>query len=187
MYFYRSQRSCEGYIFTRVCLSTGGSTWAASPLGPDTPPRTRYTPWEQVHPPGSRYNPRPGTPPWDQVHPLGPGTTPDQVHPPGPRTPPGTRYTPPGSRYPPGVGTPPRDGYCCGRYASYWNAFLFFWEDCSCYRSQGKVMFSEASVCPRGWVGLPLKGGRVSLQKRLCLQGQGGLPPGRGGGVFLQG
>ena len=20
---------------------------------------------------------------------------------------------------------PPRDGYCCGRYASYWNAFLF--------------------------------------------------------------
>ena len=22
---------------------------------------------------------------------------------------------------------PPRDGYCCGRYASYWNAFLFAW------------------------------------------------------------
>ena len=22
-------------------------------------------------------------------------------------------------------GDPPRDGYCCGRYASYWNAFLF--------------------------------------------------------------
>ena len=21
-------------------------------------------------------------------------------------------------------GEPPRDGYCCGRYASYWNAFL---------------------------------------------------------------
>ena len=21
-------------------------------------------------------------------------------------------------------GDPPRDGYCCGRYASYWNAFL---------------------------------------------------------------
>ena len=20
---------------------------------------------------------------------------------------------------------PPRDGYCCGQYASYWNAFLF--------------------------------------------------------------
>ena len=24
-----------------------------------------------------------------------------------------------------GVETPPADGYCCGRYASYWNAFLF--------------------------------------------------------------
>ena len=24
------------------------------------------------------------------------------------------------------VETPPVDGYCCGRYASYWNAFLFF-------------------------------------------------------------
>ena len=23
------------------------------------------------------------------------------------------------------VETPPRDGYCCGRYASYWNAFLY--------------------------------------------------------------
>ena len=35
-------------------------------------------------------------PPRDQVHPLGPGTP-----------------------------LPPGDGYCCGRYASYWNAFLF--------------------------------------------------------------
>ena len=29
--------------------------------------------------------------------------------------------------------TPPADGYCCGRYASYWNAFLFsirFAENC---------------------------------------------------------
>ena len=25
----------------------------------------------------------------------------------------------------PGVWRTPRDGYCCGRYASYWNAFLF--------------------------------------------------------------
>ena len=26
---------------------------------------------------------------------------------------------------PGGSGDPPRDGYCCGRYASYWNVFLF--------------------------------------------------------------
>ena len=31
---------------------------------------------------------------------------------------------PPRSR-PPGTEHPPRDGYCCGRYASYWNAFLY--------------------------------------------------------------
>ena len=27
--------------------------------------------------------------------------------------------------------TPPADGYCCGRYASYWNAFLLtYWATC---------------------------------------------------------
>ena len=54
--------------------------------------------------------------------------------------PPGTRHTPPPQRRPPRADTPQeqtpppgadppptgsRDGYCCGRYASYWNAFLF--------------------------------------------------------------
>ena len=24
---------------------------------------------------------------------------------------------------------PPPNGYCCGRYASYWNAFFFWWEN----------------------------------------------------------
>ena len=41
-------------------------------------------------------------------HPLGPGTLPRTRHPSG------TRHHP-----------LPADGYCCGRYASYWNAFLF--------------------------------------------------------------
>ena len=51
IYYYRPQRSCEGYIFTRVCLSTGGSIWAG-------------TPQDQVHPPGTRYTSQgPGTPP----------------------------------------------------------------------------------------------------------------------------
>ena len=37
---------CEGYVFTRVCHSVHGgeSTWAGTPLGPGTPPGTRYTP-----------------------------------------------------------------------------------------------------------------------------------------------
>ena len=113
-----------------TCLSVHrGSTWAVPPgtryspqdqvhpPGPGTPPGTRYTPpgYHQVHPPepgtppGTRYPPPWDQVPWDQVHPPGPDTTPrDQVHPPG------TQYTP-----------PPGDGYCCGRYASYWNAFLY--------------------------------------------------------------
>ena len=82
---YHPQRSCEGYVFTGVCLSTGGSTWPGTPPA-GAPHRTRYTPW-QVHPPG------PGTPP-RQVHPWG------QVHP-------KTRYTP-RTRCAPQAGIPPR-------------------------------------------------------------------------------
>ena len=68
--FYRPQRSCEGYVFTGVCLSTGGWGICLSAC-------------------------------WD--------TTPRE------QTPPTQEQTPP----------PPRYGHCCGRYASYWNAFLF--------------------------------------------------------------
>ena len=73
--YYRPQRSCEGYVFTRVCLSTGGGV-------PD-----KVHPPDQVHPPGPGTTPRPGTPPK-------PGTPPDQVHLPGPGTPsgPGTPH-----------------------------------------------------------------------------------------------
>ena len=44
--------------------------------------------------------------------------------------PPQTRHTP----HPPGSGTPPpADGYCCRRYASYWNAFLFHLQEIQIY------------------------------------------------------
>ena len=92
---YLPQWSCEGYVFTRVCLSTGGEClgmyplrnqvpppgpgtppWdQVYPLGPGTPPMTRNTPWDQVHLP-TRYTPRDQVHPWDQVHPPGPGTPP---------------------------------------------------------------------------------------------------------------
>ena len=60
-------------------------------------------------------------------------TPPGADTPPRADTPPGADTPPPwGSRHPPSVDTPreqaptpPADGYCCGRYASYWNAFLF--------------------------------------------------------------
>ena len=59
--------------------------------------------------------PREQTPPPEQTYPL------EQTPPPG------SRHHPPGvdtpqSTHPP---SPPRDGHCCGRYGSYWNAFLF--------------------------------------------------------------
>ena len=67
---------------------------------------------------------------------------------------PGTPWdqTPPPRAYPPPDQTPPRDGHCCGRCASYWNAFLF--EEC-CYQDflllpanevWGNVMFSQTCV-----------------------------------------
>ena len=96
------------FLHVSVCPQ-GGSTWAGTPL-------TRYTP---TTPSGTRYNPR------DQVYP------PDQVHPP----PSETRYTPLGPGTPPGTSTTQGDGYCCGRYASYGNTFLFT----NVFTSLGKI------------------------------------------------
>ena len=62
---YRLQRSCEGYVFTGVCLSTGGEYLGRYPPRPGAP--------QGQIPPGTRYTPQ------DQVHPR------DQVHPPGRR------------------------------------------------------------------------------------------------------
>ena len=76
------------------------------------------------------------------IHPLGadtppgadpPGTdTPRSRHPPGADIP--QEQTPPGSRHPPREQTPPPPGEAdcsirstSGRYASYWNAFLFIY------------------------------------------------------------
>ena len=123
-----------------------------------TPPQTRYTPWDQVHrprpgtPPGTRYTPRTRYTlrtrytPWtryttlDQVHPPGPDTPPDQVHPPDQYTQrdqvhppeqvhPQTRYTP-WNRYTPRISACWEIRAISGWYASYWNAFLFFYLFC---------------------------------------------------------
>ena len=60
-----------------------------------------------------------GIPPRGQA-PLGPPHPPRTRHPPGPGTPwdqTPWHQTPQPDQAPP----PPADGYCCGRYASYWN------------------------------------------------------------------
>ena len=101
---------CEGYVFTRVCLSMGevpgqvppdqvhplgpstppdqvhpqAGTRYTHPLGPGTPPGPGTSPWDQVYPQAG--TPRPGTPPWAGTPPPRPGTPPtptpwDQVYP----------------------------------------------------------------------------------------------------------
>ena len=103
-----------------VCLSAWWDTTppiADTPLGADTPPRAD-TPWSR-HPPRSRHPPEADTPrsrpPQEQTHPH--RADPLRSRPPRSRHPP--EQTPPQSRH------PPRYGHCCGRYASYWNAFLY--------------------------------------------------------------
>ena len=87
--------------------------------------------WGVTCPPPSRYAPA-GTPP-GQVHPIHP--------PPG-------RYTPLGQVHPP---PPPRpaDGYCCGRYASYWNAFFFYVMLLFCFTRYHQTSYQCYSVVDR--------------------------------------
>ena len=77
LFYYRPQRSCEGYVFTGVCLSTGGGS---APRGSVCSGGCLVQ--GGLLPGGWYPSMHWGRPPW-------------------------------------------RDGYCCGRYASYWNAFLF--------------------------------------------------------------
>ena len=100
--YYRPQRSCEGYVFTGVCLSTGEVGVFASvhagiphttthPHPPEqTHPPKEDTPSEQTpphsrHPPGSRHTPPKQTPPTLQQTPpsLNTVTAADVTHPTG--------------------------------------------------------------------------------------------------------
>ena len=106
---YRPQQSCgQGYVFTRVCDSVHRG------VSGQPPPRT----W-QGDPPDQADTPPPGPgkepPPWSRQTPPEPG-----------------RENPPADQ----ADTPPRPGppreedfsirSMSGRYASYWNAFLFY-------------------------------------------------------------
>ena len=79
-YHYRPQRSCEGNVFTGVCLSTGGCLpqWMLGYPPEQTSPRQQTSPTEQMppqstHPPlgahTPRADPREQTPPWEQTPP----------------------------------------------------------------------------------------------------------------------
>ena len=68
--FYRPQRSCEGYVFTRVCLSTGEGVPGQAPL-------------DQVHPPGKHTHPPRSTPRGKHTPPRETADAADGTHPTG--------------------------------------------------------------------------------------------------------
>ena len=104
---YQPQRSCgQGYVFTCVCDSVHRPQGGFSKQDPPPPPPT----------PAGRNGPLPRT----RQTPPGPGR-----HPPGPSRHPQDQADTPQTRQ-----TPPGEEDCSmrsmsGRYASYWNAFLF--------------------------------------------------------------
>ena len=126
--FYRPQRSCgQGYVFTRVCDSVHrGRGLRAGPPGT----------WQGEPPPGTWQ----GEPPWIRQTPHPPGSGREIPPPrPGRENPrPGRPLPPDQACHPPpdlaGRTSPPRREKDCsirsmsGRYASYWNAFLFFFK-----------------------------------------------------------
>ena len=101
------------FLHVSVILLMGGVSPGRENPGPGRLPQTRQTPLDQADPPP----PGPGRP-----------TTPRTRQTPTSPTPP-TRQTPPGldpprpGRHPPGSDTSIR--LTSGRYASYWNTFLF--------------------------------------------------------------
>ena len=102
----------------------GGGVSGEPPLGREnpTPPLAGRTPRTRENPPWQ------GEPPW-QGNPPRPGRTPpSRENPPWQGNPP-SRENPPGTRE-----NPPREEDCSirsmsGRYASYWNAFLFIFSN----------------------------------------------------------
>ena len=108
--YYRPQRSCEGYVFTGVCLSTRGVpgpggclVWGGGSAPGEVPPRGGGGACSGGMPgPGGAWSG--GCLVWGGA---GSGGWYPSMH--------WGRHTP----------SPGRDGYCCGWYASYWNAFLF--------------------------------------------------------------
>ena len=100
---YRPQWSCgQGNIFAPVCHSIHGG--GGIPEGTEADPPGSRPPWSR--------------PPWEQTPPPPQDQTPPRADYPPP-TPPRTRHTPPPREAESGIRS------TSGRYASYWNAFLF--------------------------------------------------------------
>ena len=120
--FYRPQRSWAKVIFSQACVCPQGGVCLSAcwDIPPGTSPPEEQTPPDQSHPTGTDPPPQTRPPreqalPWDQTP---PGADPSRE-----QTPPRTR--PPWEQTPP---PPPGNSSIrstSGRYASYWNAFLW--------------------------------------------------------------
>ena len=113
------KRSWGKVMFSQACVKNsvhGGEVYTSPPRADTLPGRHPMG----IHPPPqadtsqSRHLPR-QTPPWPSTS-LGRHLLPGQT-------------------------LPLADGYCCGRYASYWNAFLFEFAT-SCVRDQSVITYS---------------------------------------------
>ena len=109
-----------------ILFTRGGGGGGGIPEGTEADPPSRHPPGSRhtplgADPPGSRQPPPEQTPPLGADSPLG-SRHPPRADPPGADTPPGSRH-PPRSRPP--QSRPPGIRSTSGRYASYWNAFLF--------------------------------------------------------------
>ena len=134
---------CEGYVFTRVCLATGG------PWYPSMPCRWVSRHALQVSGGVSQHALQVSRPtPKGELEGSGQGrvSRPTPGGAPGPD--PGGSPGPHPAGYPSMYWgrTPPPDGYCCGRYASYWNAFLFLFQF-----TVDKFKFTLEFICLFDW------------------------------------
>ena len=118
--YYRPQRSCEGYVFTGMCLSTGGGVCSSGGAC-----------FGEVPAPGGCLLPGVsalGVSAWGMSAPGGVCSGGVSVL--------GVSVCSGGVSALGGVCSAlrqpsQRDGYCCRQYASYWNAFLFTMLLCS--------------------------------------------------------
>ena len=121
--YYCLQRSCEGYVFTRVCDSVHGGVCYPSMhcrWYPSMPCSRGDVCYPSMH---CRWYP---SMPCSRGGLLREGVCSRGVCSQGGCLLRGGACS--GGRSAPGGGwrpLPKADGYCCGRYASYWNAFLF--------------------------------------------------------------
>ena len=158
------------FLQASVILSTGGCLPQCM-LGYHTHTPLEQTPSQEQTPPRTDTSTSRSDTPWDQTPPEQTppraDTTPEQTapwsrHPPGADTSPWSRHlpreqTPPPPRADSGIRS------ASGRYASYWNAFLFGWDVCRSLCGSWCGFTSWHQTCVHGLIHTKRKGTRGEL------------------------